>query len=244
MGQAQLGRIFDGDHALIGGNAVRQCVEGRRLAARGTAGDEHAPPCRYRVDEIADRRFRSGPRANEIVRIERTRAEPADREDRAGQRHRRDDRVHARPVGESRVDERIRQIDPAAERRDESFDEHEDLVSVAETDRDRLDAPTTLDPDAPHPVHHDLGHPFIAKQRRELAQAEEPVAQPSLVTGKLRRRQGNALRGGTLPEERAERLDPRAALLALAEPRRHRPLEPVSDRGHDASIASSSASVS
>ena len=68
-----------------------------------------------------------------------------------------------RTVGESCVHEGAREIDPTAQRRYESLDDDHDLLRVAEADSGLLELPFALDPYAPEPVDHHLGHALVAK---------------------------------------------------------------------------------
>ena len=101
--------------------------EQRRLARAGAARDDDVQPAGDgRLQELAHRlRPRLAP--DQVVGAELVGAETANREHRAVQRQRRDDRVDARSVGQPRVDHRARFVDAAADRADDALD---DLLQV------------------------------------------------------------------------------------------------------------------
>ena len=93
--------------------------------------------------------------------------------------------MHAGAVGKPAVDQRARKIDSTTERRDEPLDEDEDLLRVGESDPGLLELSVAFDPDAFVPIDHDLRHALIAQQWGEIAEAEEPVVEPSLERPEL-----------------------------------------------------------
>ena len=152
--------------------------------------------------------------------------------------------MDARAVGEPGVDERLREVDPAAERRDEALDEHEDLLGIAEPDRRGFDATVALDPDPAGAVDHHLAHAIVAKERRELAEAEESVVEIPLERPQLAGREGDAFGRCGLAEQRTELVPARPAIGALAQPEEEGLLEALAGGAHVASIESSSPSSS
>jgi hypothetical protein len=123
--------------------------------------------------------------AHQLVRAHRSLGKPSDREHRASERDRRDHRVHARAVRQSRVDERCGEIDATTERGHEPFDDHEDLLVVGEANAGLLEAPVALDPDSPRAIHHHLAHALVAQQWREGTEAEETVLEEALQLAQL-----------------------------------------------------------
>ena len=146
--------------------------------------------------------------------------------------------MDTRAIGEPGIDQRLREIDAATQRRDEALDEHEDLLGVAEPDRRRLDATVAFDPHASGAIHHHLAHALVAKKRRELTESEEPVVEVPLERPKLAARERDALGGGRLAEQRTELVAAWPAIRRLAQPEQQRALESLADRAHVASIAS------
>ena len=111
--ELELGRVLDRHDALVAGHEARERVEQRRLARAGSARDED-------VDLAADagREERAGGGRERAERREvgqrvRVARELPDRQRRAAQRERRDDRVDAAAVGEARVDHRRGLVDAA-----------------------------------------------------------------------------------------------------------------------------------
>ena len=101
--------------------------------------------------------------------------ELADREERARERERRDDRVHARAVRQARVDHRRRLVDAPADLRDHPIDDPPEVRVVREADRRLVEAALTLDPDLARPVDHDLRDRVVGEQALERPVAEDVV---------------------------------------------------------------------
>src|SRR5206468_302278 len=105
-------------------------------------------------------------------------------------------------------------------------------------------ATVAFDPHAAGAIHHDLAHALVAKERRELAESEEPVIEVPLERPKLAARERDALCRGRLAEQCAELVAAWPAIRRLAQPEQQRALESLADRAHVASMASSSPSSS
>ena len=118
-GQAELGRVLDGDDPLARRDVPGEGVEERRLARRGGAADDHvgARPRTSAAEQLDDRRRGEGRERHA------RRREAADGEARAVDGDGRDHRVDARPVGQPGVDDGAAAVDPQAERRDDPLDE-------------------------------------------------------------------------------------------------------------------------
>ena len=121
--ELELGRVLDGDDALVVGDERREAVEERRLAGARAAGDEDVQARPHHGAQQVDHLGRQRADADQVVDRERRAAEAADREDRPVERQRRDDGVHARAVGQARVDHRRALVDAAADARDDAVDD-------------------------------------------------------------------------------------------------------------------------
>ena len=102
--------------------------------------------------------------------------------------------MHARAVGQSRVDERRREIDASSEWRDQPLDQDQDLVGIGEADAGLLESAIALDPYAARAVHHHLAHALVTQERRERREPEQPVFEPPLEIAQLAGRHDDALR--------------------------------------------------
>src|SRR5204863_202849 len=114
-----------------------------RIASRGSP----RPARRTRLSRRA--RASAGPLAGMVL------SEPADGHTGAVDRHRGQDGVQARPVGQPGVDHRRRPVEPQAQRGDDPLDDLPDPVLV-EADLGRLEPPGPLDEGPPAPVEEDL----------------------------------------------------------------------------------------
>ena len=79
------------------------------------------------------------------LHADRNPREFADREQRAVERQRRDDRVDAAAVGKTGVDHRRGFVDPAADRRDDLLDDPKQMLLILEPHRARLEHAVALD---------------------------------------------------------------------------------------------------
>ena len=138
--------------------------EMRMLSSRGDAGARN-------VDGLgADRA-----EIDHVVEREALLRELADRDERAGQRQRRDDHVDAAAVREARVDHRRRLVDATTDLRHHLVDDAAQVRVVVEA-HGRLEQPAlALDPDVPGAVDHDLRDRVVGEQALERAVAEDVV---------------------------------------------------------------------
>ena len=97
--QPELGGVFDRHDALAFSEGVSERVEGRRLPTRRPARDQDGSSLTHRGDEKIHRHARAGPKADEVIRRQRSAREAPDGEHRAMERDRRDHGVHARAIG-------------------------------------------------------------------------------------------------------------------------------------------------
>ena len=110
--------------------------------------------------------------------------------ERAVERQRRDDRVDAAAVGETRVDHRRRFVDAPADRRDDLLDDPQQVLLVLEPHGARLEHSEAFDEDAVVAVDQDIGDRWILEQRLERTKAEEfveDVADELLALGLVER---------------------------------------------------------
>ena len=117
----------------------------RRLARAGAAGDQDvAARGDDRRQHFGDLR-RNAADLDQPVHADRDLGELADREQRAVDRQRRDDRVDAAAVGEAGVDHRRGFVDPPADRGDDLLDDPDQVLLVLEPHRRRLEHAVALD---------------------------------------------------------------------------------------------------
>ena len=135
--ELELGRVLDRDDPVAVGHRLGEGVQKRRLAGAGAARDQDV---QLRLDAALEERgrvFGDRPDLDQLRHVESVLRELADRQQRPRQGQRRDDRVHARAVGQARVDERRRLVDPPADLADHLRDDPAQVRRVAEGQRRR-----------------------------------------------------------------------------------------------------------
>ena len=186
--EAQLCGVLDRHDALVGGNRAREHVEQRRLAGARAARDHDVLARRHRAHEEAPHLLGQRAEAHEVLELERVPRELADRDARAAERERLDDRVDARAVLEARVDERSRLVDAPSERRDDALDDRAHALVVREAKRRVLDLARALDEDRVRVDDHDLVDALVGEQQLERAEPERLVAHLLDQLGQVRAR--------------------------------------------------------
>ena len=147
--ELELGGVLDGDDALVVGDERRQHVERRGLAGAGAAGDEDVEPAADAgVEEVGAAARLSVPKPIRSSTVVGVGGELADRQQRAVERQRRDDRVDAAAVGEPGVDHRARLVDATADAGDDLVDRAAQVGLVVEAAVDLVELAAALDVDA------------------------------------------------------------------------------------------------
>ena len=175
--QLQLGRLLDGDDALVPGDAGRQGVEQGRLAAARAAGDQQV---RANLDAGPQERGRLDGQAAEpdqVVEPEGARRELADGEHRSVDRDRREHDGEPGAVWQANFQDRIAGVEPAAGGRDQRFDGGHEVVFVSELPVRHKDPTVALDVDRVGPVDHDLGQAGVAEQRQDRLEVLAPCGE-------------------------------------------------------------------
>ena len=124
-----------------------------------------------RLQEV-QHRLRQRLALDEVLRAEPIGAEPANRQHRAVQRERRNDRVDTRAVLETRIHHRTRLVDTPADRADDALDDAQQVRIVLEDEVGRLELAFTLDVDLIRLVDQDVRDARIGEQRLERPEAE------------------------------------------------------------------------
>ena len=201
--------------------------------------------------------FESVPMSISSDRCEAVLRELPDRQQRTRERERRDDRVHARPVGQARVDQRRRLVDPPPDLADHLRDDPAQVRRVGERQRRLREQAVALDPDVLRAVDHDLRDRRIGEQPLERAVAEDVVGDLGRETLPVVAREPRLLRE-LVADLGLDALANSAAVLDVEEPRPEladeREMDPVLQlgervgpaavavtvRGHDRRAAASS----
>ena len=180
--QLQLGRIFYREDPFIVRDERGKDVQRGRLPGAGSSRDHDVDPAANAgLEEFRDGR-RERPELDEVVGLIWVGRELPDREGRAVQRQRRDDRVDTRTIGEARVHVWARLVDASAYLADDLVDRPAELLLVVELGSGPVQLASALDVDRVPAVDHDLGHFGIANERLEGSEAEDAV--PDLANDK------------------------------------------------------------
>ena len=170
--ELQLGRILDGDDALVIRDGVGQHVEQRGLARAGTAGDQDVEADFDGSGQDLGESGRESAESDQIGHTIRVCGEPPDGDDGPVQRERRNDRVDARAVRKAGVHHRRRFVDAPP---DPGHDTVDDLhqMRVAMKGRVRpFELAAALDVNVSRPVDEDVGYDGVLHQRLEWPEAE------------------------------------------------------------------------
>ncbi len=159
------------------GIARGQRVQQRRLARAGAPRDQDVEPRHHARGEQLGGVRRQRAEADEVIEVEAFASELPDRQQRPGQRQRRDDGVDPAAVGETRVDHRRGLIDPAPDLGDHLVDDPTQMRFVGESHRGLVQPAGALDPDVVWAVDHDLGDGVVVEQPLERAVAEDVVGE-------------------------------------------------------------------
>ncbi len=123
----------------------------------------------------AGHRLRQRAEIDEPFERVRRPAELADGDARALESERPNDRVDARTILEPGVHDRLRLVDPSAERRDDALDDGSDALVVGEAGRRASEVPVLFDVDGLLVDHHDLRDRGIGQKVLERTEAERFV---------------------------------------------------------------------
>ena len=202
--QLQFGRVLDRDDTLALADEARQHVEQRGLAGAGAAADQHVQPGAHAVREKVEHRLRQRAQRDEVVGLQPLGRETADREQRAVDRQRRNDRVDARAVGEPRVDHRRAVVDAAADAADDAVDDAQQVASSWNDVGTRSSRPRALDEHVLVGVDQDVADRRIAQQRLERPEPEDFVDQLAEQDVALAQAERRSFFGEQLADQRAD----------------------------------------
>ena len=173
--QLQFGGVLDGDQALLLRDEGRQRVEHRGLAGAGAAGDDRGDARLHGGGQQLRHLRLDRADLDQLVQVERLLGEFADRHQRAVDADRPHRDVDARAVEQARVAQRMRFIDPAADRGDDLVDDAQQMRLVLEAHAARLEQAAALDIDAFVAVDQDVADGRVLEQRLERAEPRHLV---------------------------------------------------------------------
>ena len=152
-----------------------QHVEQRRLAGAGAAADQAIEPRPHAMGEKVEHRLRERFQRDKVFGLEPLRRKPPDRQQRAINGQRRDDRVDARAVWQASVDHRRALVDSSSDPAHDAIDHAQQLPIVLECRRYALEDAASLDEHVFVSVHEDVAHRRVPQQGLERPEAEYVV---------------------------------------------------------------------
>ena len=173
--QLKFGRVFDRDDAVVVRDEARERVEQRRLTGAGAAGDDDVQVGLHGAFEQHHHFGREALVVQQVFELERIGAESPNRDRRAVERQRRNDRVHAGAVGQAGVDHRADFVDAAADLRHDAVDDLHQVLVVAERDAGLFQVAAAFDVHVLRAVDHDFADRRLLQQHFERAEAERFV---------------------------------------------------------------------
>src|SRR5713226_9188611 len=147
--ELKLGRVLDGDDAVLDRDESREDVEERGLPGARPAGDDDVGLGEHSCFQETEARLVAGTESDEVLDLVGVARELPDCEQGPIERQRANDRVDTGAVGEAGIAERRALVDAAADCADDELDDVEQLVLI-----DELDV-----------CDHDLGHTVVTNQR-------------------------------------------------------------------------------
>ena len=174
--QLQLGGVLDGDHPLRRRNVAREDVEQRRFAGPGAARDDHV---HLGLGQGFQHQGHAGRQTLEIldqvVHAQRCARKTPDGHHRAIQRHRRNDGIHPRPIGQARIDHGAGFIDAPADARHDLVDDAQQVLFIGEDHGGQFQPALALDIDLVVAIDQDVRHRGIGHQLLQRAEAQHLV---------------------------------------------------------------------
>ncbi len=202
--QLELGRVFDRDDALALGDEARQHVEQRRLAGARAAADERVQPRADADFEELEHRARQRADGDEVLGAQALGRKTADREQRAVDRERRDDRVDTGTIRQARVDHRRAVVDAPADAADDAVDDAHQVLVVLEGRRQPVQLAAALHVDVLVGVDQDVADRRIPQERLERPEAEDLVDDVAEDRVALAHAERHGLFGNQVKEQRPD----------------------------------------
>ena len=163
--QLQLGRVFDGDDAILGRDEAGKHVQEGRFTGAGAARDDDVGLGQHTGLEEAEAGLVAGAEADQVFDLVGVLGELADGQQRTVDRERPDDGVDAGTVCQSGVGQRYALVDAAAHRTDDELDHVEKLVLVLELDVGQDHLAAHFHVNMVDAVDHDLGYAIVTDKR-------------------------------------------------------------------------------
>ena len=175
--QLKFRRVFDRDDAFLVADEAGEDVQQRRLAGAGAAADDAVQARADAVNQEVEHRAGERPQRDEILGLQPFGRETADREQRAVDGERRNDRVDARSIRQSGVDHRRAVVDAPADGADDPVDDAQQMAVVLKVRRNLFELAAAFDEDVLVGVDQDVADRRIAQQRLDRSEPEDVVEQ-------------------------------------------------------------------
>src|SRR5208283_670180 len=173
--EAQFGRVFNRHNSLVGRHEQRHAVKQGRFTRAGAAANQDVEPRAhdgaYKLDALWHQRLLR----DQIVDVVAPASESANRQRRAVQRQRRNDRVDTRTVGQPRVNHRRRFVNPASDLRHDSIDDQHQVLIVLELDVGGVKLAAFFNVNLAVSVDQDVGDFIIPQKRLQRPKTQQLV---------------------------------------------------------------------
>src|ERR1035437_676792 len=173
--ETQFGRVFTRHNSLVDRDEQRQAVKQGRFTRAGAAANQDVEPRAHDgAQKLDDLRYQRLLR-DQIVNVVAPAAESANRQRRAVERQRRNDRVDTRTVGQPRVNHRRRFVNPAPDLRHDSIDDQHQVLIVLELDVGGVKLAAFFDINLVVPVDQDVGDFIIPQKRLQRPESQQLI---------------------------------------------------------------------
>src|SRR6266566_981224 len=171
--ELELRGVLDGDDALVAGNVSRENVEKRGLAAARAPTHENVGPCHDAGLQKTECTLAAAAKAYQVLHLQRSALELADVQLGTIDSHRRNGRVDAGAVGQTRIADGALSIDPAAYRFGYVLDKAQRLLVAGERDWSQQKPALYLHVHVTPRHHYYLGDIWVGEQWGEWPHSSE-----------------------------------------------------------------------
>ena len=173
--QLQFGCVFAGDDAFVVIDIICQAVQQRSFTGARTAGNQYVGSAS--TDDLQNLRAfrRDSAEFHKLVECQLVLLEFTNGKCRAVDGQRRHNGVNARAVGKTRVADRRRFVDAAADLADDALADIEQLLVVAKANSGTLNFAGYFDVNRARAIDHDVGDIVTREQRLQRAVTENVV---------------------------------------------------------------------
>ncbi len=202
--QLQLGGVFDGDDPLPLANKGRKRVHQRGFPRSRAARDHDIQPAGDGGTQVYGHLIAHGAEKGQLFKAQLVFAELADRNQRAAQRDRRDDRIEPRPVRQTGIDIGRRFVEPPARHADNLLQDAPQMRLILELHIGDLEQTTLFYENLFRPIDQNVGNRLIIDQDLKRAKAHHLIIEVFDQPIPFRAADGHTLRWNQRFEDRSD----------------------------------------